>query len=144
MEFTKALSQHSNILHSSVMKQKERELDLLCFYVLFSHCRQCDVTLQIIQILHYPSAFACRDNGKFSFESLGGLNTLFSRTPYCTLFTPGLPKILHNHCYYFLGIRVVPLPLNRRPWLCRFIFFFWGGGGVGVTRCIMDLCENGD
>ena len=122
MEFTKALSQHSNILHSSVMKQKERELDLLSFYVLFSHCRQCDVTLQIIQILHYPSAFACRDNGKFSFESLGGLNTLFSRTPYCTLFTPGLPKILHNHCYYFLGIRVVPLPQNRRPWLCTFIF----------------------
>ena len=142
MEFTKALSQHSNILHSSVMKQKERELDLLSFYVLFSHCRHCDVTLQIIQILHYPSAFACRDNGKFSFESLGGLNTLFSRTPYCTLFTPGLPKILHNHCYYFLGIRVVPLPLNRRPWLCSFIFL--GGGGVGVTRCIMDLCENGD
>lgn len=92
MEFTKALSQHSNILHSSVMKQQERELDLLSFYVLFSHCRQCDVTLQIIQILHYPSAFACRDNGKFSFESLGGLNTLFSRTPYCTLFTQASPK----------------------------------------------------
>lgn len=124
MEFTKALSQHSNILHSSVMKQQERELDLLSFYMFcfptadnamlpyksFKYC-----TIQ-------DGAFACRDNGKFSFESLGGLNTLFSRTPYCTLFTPGLPKILHNHCYYFLGIRVVPLPQNRRPWLCTFIF----------------------
>lgn len=35
MEFTKALSQHSNILHSRVMKQQERELDLLRFMFCF-------------------------------------------------------------------------------------------------------------
>lgn len=62
MEFTKALSQHSNILHSRVMKQQEREPDLFNFYVLFSHCRQCDVTLQIVQILHCLGAFACITN----------------------------------------------------------------------------------
>lgn len=100
MEFTKALSQHSNILHSSVMKQKERELDLLSFYVLFSHCRQCDVTLQIIQVLHYPSAFACRDNGKFSFESLGGLNNSF----HVHHTAPCLPQASPKFCITIVTI----------------------------------------